>query len=105
MAVRLFPHRQNLRACVSVGAIFDGARHVCVDRKKHVTRNDVARDDNAIASDFRIKSLRFRAPVMVRRFGQMLWEHPRPLCLSSPRISTEAANRCSYNRFAVGVRT
>jgi hypothetical protein len=42
---------------------------------------------------------------MVRRFGQMLWEHPRPLCLSSPRISTEAANRCSYNRFAVGVRT
>lgn len=100
-----FPlHWQNLRTQARIRAFFNRASHVRVDREKHVARYDVAQHDDPVAFDFRKKSLLVSAPVMVRHLGQVLGQHLRPLC-SSLSATIEAANRCGYNSFAVGVRT
>lgn len=107
MAFSFLLHWQNLRAQTRIRAVFNRASHVRVDREKHVARNYVAQHDDPVAFDFSKKSLLVSAPVMVRHLGQVLGQHSHPLCSSPSKLSTKAANRCTYNRFegfALGVR-
>lgn len=106
-AFSLFSHLHDLRAQTRIRAVFDCSRHVRVDREKNVARNYVAQHDDPVAFDFCEKSLFVCAPIMVRHLGQVLRKHSHPLCSSPSKLSTKAANCCTYNRFegfALGVR-